>query len=397
MAKQSRLSAQLRRDTSLLTSYEREILDQVTAFGGFYNAHGHLCRSHTLDPKYLQHLGITPLAASLMSLKVKQELVGELHKGPAYTESDLRERCGMALERLMALGTTHFDTNIDATPDLPEGGLLAVRVALELKEKYAKRGMKICIAPTPIFGFKLDPKNKRTRWEVFEKAASLCDYLSLLPEKDDPYEPGPGGRIGFKQHVRRGLELARKLGKEAQFHVDQMNLPTESGTEWVLDVLDVLDRMPDGGQPKVWIIHGISLSAKSEPEFKRIGERLLEHNVGVIACPTAGLSMRQPRSVVSPTHTSLARIPELIKMRIPLRLGGDNIEDTFVPQGTGDMLAEVVMADLSLRMNLPSVLAKIAAGWPLTNADINAVGDMLYKDREACKRLDSDWVPALPG
>lgn len=386
---------ELKRDISLLTWYERDFLDQVMANGGFHNAHGHLCRAHTLHPKYLRHYGTTPLAASLMTLKAKQDLVGEYHKGPAYTEEDLRERMSMCLERLIALGTTRFDTNIDATPDLPEGGLLAIRVALELKEKFKKKGLTLNIAPTPIFGFKKDPKHERSRWKVFEEAAKMSDYLSLLPEKDYPLERTPEGRIGFKQHARKGLELARKLGKVAEFHVDQMNTSSEQGSEWILDVLDTLDYIPPGEHPMVWFIHMISPSAYPEERFKRLVDRLLEHNVGVKVCSIAALSMRQLRSTLGPIHNSIARVPELIKMRVPVLFGSDNIEDAFDPQGNGDMLQEVLLADISLRMNLPSVLAKLAAGKPLTNTDVNAVGDMLYKDREACIAINPTWDPAI--
>jgi cytosine deaminase len=383
----------LMRDTSLATWYELEILNEVKKLGGFYNAHGHLCRAHTLEPRYLEHFSISPLAASNKSLPVKQELVGNLHEGPAYTEMDLRERMARTIERLIALGTTYLDTNVDATPDLPEGGLLAIRIALELKKRYRPL-IEIRIAPTPIFGFKPDPKHKRSRWEVFEEAACLCDYLSLLPEKDDAWEPG--GRIGFKQHVRKGLELARLLGKEAQFHVDQMNSPHECGTEWVMDVLDVLDRVPSGGKPpKVWVIHMISPSGYPEDRFVRLMDRLLEHNVGVIVCPTAALSMRQPRPLLGPAHNSIARIPDLIKRRIPIRVGGDNEEDVFVPQGNGDMLIEIIVGGVALRMNSPTVWAKLAAGHPLTNIDIESVGEMLHQDRKAFERLDPNWQPAI--
>ena len=38
---------------------------------------------------------------------------------------------------------------------------------------------------------------------------------------------------------------------------------------------------------------------------------------------------------------SIARVAELIKAKVPLRIGTDNISDVFVPQGDGDMLTEI--------------------------------------------------------
>ena len=218
-----------------LPHYDEVVLTQSTKHGGFFNAHAHLDRAYTLSDMYLEHVGTTPMKASNLPLTVKQNLVGDLHLGPAYTPADLRKRMTFALERQLAFGVCRIDTNIDATPDLPEGGMLAVNIALQLKRTFKKRGLDVRVAPTPIFGLKRGTK----RWHVFKRAAGMCDYLSLLPEKDDyPKGGDPDERVGFKHHVRMGLELACALNKEAQFHVDQMNVPFEDGSERVLEVLE---------------------------------------------------------------------------------------------------------------------------------------------------------------
>ena len=102
-----------------LSLYEWEVLSRVFEMGGFYNAHAHIDRADTLDPRYLAHIGTTPLEASFYPLSVKQNLVGDLHRGYAYTEENLRERMSHTIERQVAFGTSRLDTNIDATPDLP--------------------------------------------------------------------------------------------------------------------------------------------------------------------------------------------------------------------------------------------------------------------------------------
>ena len=389
----------LPRDTTLLTWYEKSILDEAALLGGIYNAHSHLCRAHTLEGKYLAHIGTSPLEASNLPLSVKQDLVGDLHRGgPAYTEASLRERMTYAIERQIAFGVTRIDTNIDATPDLPEDGLLAIRVALELKGVYAKRGIKIRIAPTPIFGFKTDARDKRPRWDVFAEAARMCDFLSLLPEKDDFDKPwARDGKVGFKHHIRMGLELACDLGKEVQFHLDQMDIPGERGTERLLEVLEVLDQPKiEGDGPATWVIHMISPSAYSEERFAVLVDRLLEFNVGVIVCPSAALSMRQLRSIDAPKHNSIARVPELVKRKVPIRLGTDNAEDVFVPMGNGDMLTEILLAASSLRVALPSLWGKLAAGVRPNNVDINHVGRILHEDRKACMKVaPNGWKPAF--
>ncbi len=379
------------RSTKGLSQYDKIVLEHSATHGGFFNAHAHLDRAYTLSDIYLEHAGTTPLKASNLPLSVKQNLVGDLHTGPAYKAEDLRKRMTMALERQLAFGVRRIDTNIDATPDLPDGGLLAINIALELKKKFKKKGLDVRIAPTPIFGFK-----EKERWNVFKKAARFSDYLSLLPEKDD-YAVGsdPDGKVGFKHHVRMGLELACTMRKEIQFHVDQMNVPFEEGAVRVLDVLEVIRQPILGDEPSVWLVHMISPSAYNEVQFRKLVERLLEHNVGVIVCPTAAISMRQLRSIEGPAHNSIARMAELIKAKVPIRIGTDNISDVFVPQADGDMLTEIKLGDLAVRINLPHIWAKLACGVALNNVDIHDVGSMLHEDRKACVKVNPHWQPAF--
>lgn len=387
------------RNLDLLPWYDREFLRLVTeVFGGVYNGHAHLDRAYTLEDKFLRHIGTTPLEASNLPLSVKQNLVGDLHKGEAYTERSLRDRIRRALDLQIAYGVTRIDTNIDATPDLPEDGLLAIRVALEVKKEYADR-ITMRVAPTPIFGFKPDPKYNRNRWDVFCEAAKRCDFVSLLPEKDDyGKHEDPDGRVGFKRHIRMGLELACELGVEAQLHLDQANLPGEAGTERLLEVLEVLDQpiVPGTIGPTVWIIHMISPSAYSEARFGRLLDRLLEHRIGVIVCPSAAISMRQHRSIEAPIHNSIARVLELVKRKVPLRLGTDNIADVFVPQADGDMLTEIKMGGVGLRLNSPSIWAKLASGKAPNNVDIAAIGRVIDEETKANSNVGPpNWRPAV--
>lgn len=377
---------------SYLSDYDQNLLTHVWEKGGFYNAHAHLDRAYTLGDIFLSHIGTTPLEASNLPLSVKQNLVGDLHLGMAYDEENLRKRMKYAIEMQRAFGVTRIDTCIDATPDLPEDGLLAIRIARELKEEFSPK-IAIRIAPNPIFGFKEGTK----RWDVFERAARQCDFLSLLPEKDDYRGRERDGKVGFETHIRMGLELAYELGMETHLHLDQANDPGEGGTETLLQGLRWL-RQPKGrrGEPMVRVIHMISPSAYDEDRFGRLADSLIEHHVGVIVCPTAALSMRQLRSLEGPLHNSIARVLELVKKGVPLWIGTDNICDVFVPQGDGDMLTEVKLGGHAVRLATPSIWAKLATGSPLNEVDTATVGRVLYEDRKVCSRVGpSGWKSAV--
>jgi cytosine/adenosine deaminase-related metal-dependent hydrolase len=376
-----------------LSPYDKLLLETVSQYGGFYNAHAHLDRADTLDDIYLRHINTTPLEASILPLSVKQNLVGDLHRGIAYTKENLEQRMSDVLKRLISCGTTGLATCIDATPDISENGLLAIRIALDLKEKF-KDKILMNIAPNPIFGF----KEGTQRWEVFKEAAKMCDYLSALPEKDDYSDPKDrDGKVGYRQHLKMVLKLACELKKEVHVHLDQANDPTEKGTETLIECLRWLEApvIPGQSAPSVWAIHSISPSAYSEERFAKMIDGLLEHNIGIIVCPTAAVSMRQLRPVVAPTHNSIARVLELVKKKVPVLIGTDNICDVFVPQGDGDMLTEVKMGGHAVRLATPAVWAKLAAGTPPNEVDRTTVGRVLWEDRKAYKKADPSWEPAL--
>lgn len=377
----------------VLSPYDEMVLNDVAGLGGFFNAHAHIDRADTLDEKYLRHINTTPLEASSLPLSVKQNLTGDLHNGLAYTREDLKARMSQVIRRQISYGVTRLTTCIDATPDIGDDGLLAINIALDLKKEFTSK-IDIKIGPNPIFGF----KEGTERWDVFAQAAKHADFLSALPEKDDfSGSLSKDGKIGFNRHLRRVLELGCDLQKEVQIHLDQANDPSEKGTETLIEALRWIDqpKIPDHPDPTVWAIHMISPSAYDEYRFKKLVDGLLQFNVGVIVCPTAAISMRQLRPLNAPLHNSIARVLELCKSRVPIRMGTDNICDVFVPQSDGDMLTEIKMAGHAVRFAIPHVWAKLAAGAPINEVDRATIGRVLYQDRKTFSGINSEWIPAV--
>ena len=376
-----------------LSPYDKILLEAVRAHGGFNNAHAHLDRADTLADEYLRHINTTPLEASSLPLSVKQSLTGDLHRGLAYSEADLRTRMTSVVERMIGYGTTRLATCIDTTGDIGENGLLALRVAMEIKAQFAE-DITIQIAPNPIFGFKEDSG----RWEIFAEAAKHADFLSVLPEKDDYTDTSlRHGKIGFCRHLRKVIELGCDLKKEVHIHLAQANDPRENGTEKLIEGLRWFDqpKIPNHPGPTIWVIHMISPSCYNEERFARLINSLLEYHIGVIICPTAAISMRQLRPNLSPTHNSIARVLELIKQKVPIQIGTDNICDVFVPQSVGDMLTEIKLGGHATRFAIPHVWAKLAAGAQLNEVDLAGVGRVLYQDRKVFNGINPKFVSAV--
>ena len=347
--------------------YTEQFQRAVEKYGGFFNAHLHSDRGYTSKGRYLAHASMNPVEVSNYPLHVKQDLVGDLHRGPAYTKEDLEQRIEGQIKILVELGTRRADSLIDTTADNVE--LTALKIALEKKEKYRKQ-IDLRFGAYPIFGFKDD---KPERWKVYEEGAKLADYLGGLPERDD--KKGHSDHIGYHHHLRRIIILAKELGKEVHVHVDQGNVPNENGTEQLVEAVKWLDytHLGNSGEPAVWAVHAISPSTYDENRFKKLLDGMIEFNIGVICCPSAALSMKQHRDNNTPTYNSIARVKEMLAAGIPVRVGSDNVEDVFVPAGTLDLSIEFGALANAVRFYNPDIWAKVAAGIKLTKMDMEIV------------------------
>lgn len=335
----------------------------VKNLGGYDNGHSHIDRGETIAPQYLQHVNLVPLVASLSSLQVKQDAVGYLHTGLGYKPEDLLERMRKVLERQISFSTRRVVSFVDASPDI---GLVAIEQAAKLREEFKGR-IEFQIAISPIFGFK-NPKEDPSRWEIYQEAAKIADILGALPSRDERPD-----RIGFKGHVQRVLELGIQLRKPVHFQLDQANDPRENETERLIQAVEWLGapefNETKDEEPTVWAVHVISPSCYSEERFRRLIEGLLKNNIGVICCPSAALSMLQLRTILAPTHNSIARIFEMLEAGVRVKIGTDNIGDLFIPSGDGKIESEVWCATNAFRFYSIAVWAKLCAGLPLNSVD----------------------------
>jgi len=343
-------------------TFEEGVRAEVEKYGGFINAHSHIDRSYVMDTRYVSHADMNAWDITGYSLEVKQHTTGALHEGLAYTEESLRERISQGLEDCIRYGTSRIDSFIDTTADCI--GTRALDIGLELQEEYRDR-IEFRVGAYPIFGFKDD---KPERWDVFVDGAERADFIGTLPERD-----ARRFHIGYREHIRRILLLANELGnKEVHMHVDQTNNPDENGTEtlieaarWLRPYFEIYPKPV----PTIWAVHSLSISSYSEERFQRVVDGLLETNIGVIACPTATLSNYQDRSILVPMHNSMTRLLDLALAGVPVRLGSDNVQDFFLPNGTFDMYHEVVAASNILRFYNYSTWAKIVSGRRLNEVD----------------------------
>jgi len=82
-------------------------------------------------------------------------------------------------------------------------------------------------------------------------------------------------------------------------------------------------------------------------------------------------------------------------MRVPIRIGTDNICDMFVPQCGGDMLSEAIFGGHALRFAMPRVWAKLACGIQLNDVDRDEIIETLKRDNEVFRTIDPNWKSAI--
>ncbi len=284
-------------------------MEKVESLGGFANHHAHF------DKAYL--INMENLRMSQVDMQKKWEIYRYLKEN--YTHDDLIERISRGLEKMIAQGVTYCRTMVDADSTV---GLLPVTAAMEVKKLYAGK-ITFEVGVQPLQGV-LDSAS----FEQYAEACRLADYCGGLPSRDRPRP---------EAHLDIVLDLARRLGKPVDVHVDQENNPLEDETE-----LLAAKTIEHGMQGRVYAIHAISVSAKDEREQGRIIEKVAEADLGVVVCPGAALSMK-PLPMQAPLHNSIAPFSRLREAGVRCYMGVDNIHDLFMPMTDGDIWTECRM------------------------------------------------------
>jgi len=358
-----------------ISPFYLKLAAEIASLGGMHNAHLHLDRSNTLDESYILVAEQSILETSHISLHEKHHLIHKLHASPAYQSEDFHRRVNHSLDVMIESNTRRADTLVDVTADCV--GLSALEMMQTIKrERQGQIDLQIA-AYSPL-GFLNDAPE---RWEVFAKGAESADFLAALPEADD-HDEYPD-HIGFEEHLQRMIHIAKDKRCILHVHTDQRNEPTESGTERLIEAVKKygspilnddsnIASPASNPEPSIWAVHMISPSMYDETRFQRLVDGMLEHNIGLICCPSAAIGMRQLRPLSSPTYNCIPRVLELLAAGVHVKLASDNIADICSPSTTADLTDEVFMLSAAIRYYNVKILAKLAAGIKL-NAEDRAV------------------------
>lgn len=336
---------------------------------GLVDLHVHADRAFTEDDVYFEHEGGIAQFRDA-PLVLKQDAVGVIHRGLAFTRTSLYARMDYLFAQKTAEGEKEVWAICDCSPDI---GDLSFTVARELKKKYAGT-LDVKVGAYPIFGFKsYTSKEGKARIGLISDLASQADFLVGLPERDARPDHA---EIGFKGHLVTLIKLAVKHQIPLQVHVDQTGRPNEIGTKTFIQAVDwlVTNSVRAARRPRMIAVHVISPSAYAEPEFVEVVRGFRTNDIELCACVHAAASMRPPRQYAAPLHNLVARILEMRLAGVPVSLGTDNVCDIMMPRPVSPLLTrELDIFASHLRYYDEGIIYKIARGEAFNNSDYLAL------------------------
>ncbi len=235
---------------------------------------------------------------------------------PSITKEQMIARARRTVETCSAYGTVAIrsHTNID-----PQTGVRGIEAMVALREACASR-MRIQIVGHVTSG----------------ATSMLRESEAWLREAVDLGIDAIGGVPAFSSDPLALLKLlfdtAQRCGLPLDMHIDEH---LDAGRA----MFSELARMTRdyGMAGRVVAGHSSALSAMSPDDAQRTIDELREAGVGIVTLPAANLFL-QGRDADRLTPRGLTRVRELLAAGIPVAAGSDNIQDPFVPTGSGDLL-----------------------------------------------------------
>ena len=280
------------------------LLRNRRVFPGLVDAHQHLDKSRTL--RSIEN----PSGTLGGAIQAWRRYATEM------TPDDVAARAERTLAACLERGTVAIRShvNVDA-----EARTRAVHAMVGVRERWKDRVRLQVVAFMTSSATKRDAPAR----EWLEESIALgADVVGGTPTYAD--EPMKFLDMLFETAASRGLPLDLHLDE----HLD--------GARTQFDA--VIERTRAHGMAgKVVASHCSALSAMEPEKAKEVIEGFASAGIGVVTLPAANLFL-QGRDAAKLAPRGLTRVPELQKAGVAVAAASDNIQDPFVPPGTGDLL-----------------------------------------------------------
>ena len=270
---------------------------------GFLDAHQHLDKTGVLR--------FTPNPSG--TLQGAREAFAKYARtaGP----DDIHKRATRTVERCLSRGTTAIRSHINVDKDAGFHGIETLAGVRDAEKDRITLQLVAFMTPHPGQDFDWLGKN-------IDGAVALADAVGGTPAvSEDP-----------PRYLDILFSAAVKAGKPVDLHLDEH---LNAGVHLLDAALDRVERFDMRG--RTVFSHISVLSALPRRDFQRIAQRMLDLDVGAVTLPAANLYL-QGRDYEMLPPRGLTRVAELHRMGVTIATASDNIQDPFVPTGSGDML-----------------------------------------------------------
>ncbi|WP_199259627.1 amidohydrolase family protein [Paracoccus binzhouensis] len=228
---------------------------------------------------------------------------------------DVFDRASRTIAQCLSHGTTAIRSHVNVDKD---AGFNGIEALARLRADWADRvRVQLVAFMSPHPGQDLDWLRAN-----IDRAARSADAVGGTPAVAE--DPDRYLDLIFQAAARHGLPV--------DLHMDEHLDPTR------LHFDKVFERVRRFGmQGRTVLGHASVLSALPPAQFRRIMEEILELEIGLVTLPAANLYLQGRDSERLPPR-GLTRVAELARAGVPIATASDNIQDPFVPTGSGDML-----------------------------------------------------------
>jgi cytosine deaminase len=271
---------------------------------GFVDAHQHLDKSRT------RRVVANPSAT------LEGASAGYRDFAATVTAADIMARAARTVDICLAHGTVAIrsHTNIESQTQLR-----GVEAMVQLREQCRERmTLQVVAHLTTDAPRMLDASRQWLDGAI----AAGADAIGGVPQYSD--QP-----LAFLDLL---FEFAERSGLPLDMHIDEH-------LDRSCQLFDaVIERTrAHGMQGRVTAGHCCALSAVAPDESARIIEGLAGAGIAVITLPAANLFL-QGREATSLPPRGLTRVCQLLAAGVPVAAASDNIQDPFIPTGSGDLL-----------------------------------------------------------
>ncbi|HET7849329.1 MAG TPA: amidohydrolase family protein [Pseudolabrys sp.] len=232
------------------------------------------------------------------------------------SRKDILMRARQTVEACIARGTVAIRTHVNVGPN---AGLRGIEALAELRESMKDRvRLQIVAFLSREAGCSPD---SAAHW-LDAAVAAGADCVGGAPAHADDAD-------AFLDIV---FDVADRRDVSIDLHVDE-HLDSTAHR-----IRSVIERTLAGGlQKRVVAGHCSALGALPRTQAATLIEKLALAKISIVTLPAANLYLLG-RDVDCLPPRGLTRVKDLIAAGIPVAAGSDNIQDAFVPVGTGDLL-----------------------------------------------------------